>query len=417
MRERLNYFCFMHPRGVIKTITPREGAEPERNNADQKILLMATQECLSDSAFGRESNRSVEKPLSTLSESRKRSRGQTAEDKITMKIKSIFATLMLTAATVLPVSAAEITLLNVSYDPTRELWRDQNAAFIAKYEKQHPVDKLTINQSHGGSSTQARAVIDGLEADVTTLASFIDTDAIRTKGHLLKDGWQDTLPNKSRPYYSTIVFVVRKGNPKGIKDWPDIVKPGVQIITPNPKTSGNGYLSFFAAWGSVVTRGGSRQDATDYVTKLYKNVPVLDSGARGSTTTFVQKGIGDVHLAWENEANLEVQEAKGALDIVKPPVSLLCEPQVAVIDENVDRHQTREVAKEYLLFTYTDEGQEIYAKHFYRPSNEAILKKHEDIFGGIKLFSITDIAKDWLDAHKQLVGDGSVFDTIYKRKS
>lgn len=323
---------------------------------------------------------------------------------------------MLTAAAVLPGSAAEVTLLNVSYDPTRELWRDQNAAFIAKYEKEHPGDKLSIKQSHGGSSTQARAVIDGLEADVTTLASFIDTDAIRTKGKLLKDGWQDALPNKSRPYYSTIVFVVRKGNPKGIKDWPDIVNPGISVVTPNPKTSGNGYLSFFAAWGSVVTRGGSRQDAIDYVTKLYKNVPVLDSGARGSTTTFAQKGIGDVHLAWENEARLEVKEAKGALEIVKPPVSLLCEPQVAVIDENVDRHQTREVAKEYLLFTYTDEGQEIYAKHFYRPSNEAILKKHEDIFGGIKLFSITDIAKDWLDAHKQLVGDGSVFDAIYKPK-
>lgn len=323
---------------------------------------------------------------------------------------------MLTAAAVLPGSAAEVTLLNVSYDPTRELWRDQNAAFIAKYEKEHPGDKLSIKQSHGGSSTQARAVIDGLEADVTTLASFIDTDAIRTKGKLLKDGWQDALPNKSRPYYSTIVFVVRKGNPKGIKDWPDIVNPGISVVTPNPKTSGNGYLSFFAAWGSVVTRGGSRQDAIDYVTKLYKNVPVLDSGARGSTTTFAQKGIGDVHLAWENEARLEVKEAKGALEIVKPPVSLLCEPQVAVIDENVDRHQTREVAKEYLLFTYTDEGQEIYAKHFYRPSNEAILKKHEDVFGGIKLFSIADIAKDWLDAHKQLVGDGSVFDAIYKPK-
>ena len=314
-------------------------------------------------------------------------------------------------------SAKDIELLNVSYDPTRELWRDQNAAFIAKYEKEHPGDKLSIKQSHGGSSTQARAVIDGLEADVTTLASFIDTDAIRTKGKLIKDGWQDALPNKSRPYFSTIVFVVRKGNPKGIKDWPDLVKPGVSIITPNPKTSGNGYLSFFSAWGSVVTRGGSRQDAIDFVTKLYQNVPVLDSGARGSTTTFAQKGIGDVQLTWENEAHLAVQEAKGDLEIVKPPVSLLCEPQPAVIDANVDKHGTREVAKEYLLFTYTDEGQEIYAKHFYRPSNEAILKKHEDIFGGIKLFPITTIAKDWLDAHKQLVGDGSVFDSIYKPKS
>jgi sulfate/thiosulfate transport system substrate-binding protein len=333
-------------------------------------------------------------------------------------MKYIFNALTLLGLALASHTAAgkDIELLNVSYDPTRELWRDQNAAFIAKYEKEHPGDKLSIKQSHGGSSTQARAVIDGLEADVTTLASFIDTDAIRTKGHLLKDGWQDALPNKSRPYYSTIVFVVRKGNPKGIRDWPDIVKPGVSIVTPNPKTSGNGYLSFFAAWGSVITRGGSRQDAIDYVTKLYKNVPVLDSGARGSTTTFVQKGIGDVHLAWENEAHLEVQEAKGALEIVKPPVSLLCEPQVAVIDENVDRHGTREVAKEYLLSTYTDEGQEIYAKHFYRPSNEAVLNKHQDVFAGIKLFPITAIASDWLEAHKQLVADGSVFDTIYKPK-
>ena len=333
-------------------------------------------------------------------------------------MKNLYTFLIVTLAlgASLVASAKNIELLNVSYDPTRELWRDQNAAFTAKYEKEHPGDKLSIKQSHGGSSTQARAVIDGLEADVTTLASYIDTDAIRSKGNLLKDGWQDTLPNGSRPYFSTIVFVVRKGNPKGIKDWPDIVKPAVQIITPNPKTSGNGYLSFFAAWGSVVTRGGSRQAATDFVTKLYQNVPVLDSGARGSTTTFVQKGIGDVHLAWENEAHLEVNEAKGELEIVKPPVSLLCEPQVAVVDVNVDRHGTRDVAKEYLLFTYTDEGQEIYAKHFYRPSNEAVLKKHEDVFGGIKLFSITDIAKDWLDAHKQLVGDGSVFDAIYKPK-
>jgi sulfate/thiosulfate transport system substrate-binding protein len=336
---------------------------------------------------------------------------------ISKKHMKVLTSLTLILGLTLPTLAngGAVTLLNVSYDPTRELWRDQNAAF-AKYWKGKTGQDVTIKQSHGGSSTQARAVIDGLEADVTTLASFIDTDAIRTKSKLLKDGWQDALPNKSRPYYSTIVFVVRKGNPKGIKDWPDIVKPGISIVTPNPKTSGNGYLTFFAAWGSVVTRGGSRQDAIDYVTKLYKQVPVLDSGARGSTTTFVQKGIGDVHLAWENEAHLEVREAKGELQLVKPPLSLLCEPQPAVIDKNVDRHNTREVAKQYLLFTYTDEGQEIFAKHFYRPSNEAILKKHEGIFGGIKLFPITAIAKDWLDAHKQLIGDGGVFDTIYKPK-
>ena len=312
-------------------------------------------------------------------------------------------------------AASETTILNVSYDPTRELWRDINKNFAPRYEKEKGV-QVSIKQSHGGSSTQARAVIDGLDADVTTLASFLDTDAISKKG-LIKPGWVDRLPNRSRPYLSTIVFVVRKGNPKGIKDWPDLVKPGVAVITPNPKTSGNGYISFFAAWGSVVTRGGSRQDAIDYVTKLYKQVPVLDSGARGSTTTFVQKGIGDVHLAWENEAHLEVLEAKGALEIVLPPVSLLAEPQVAVVDANVDRRKTRDVAEAYLKYTYTDEAQEIFAKHFYRPSNEAILKKHLDVFNpSLKLFPITSIAKDWPDAHRQLVGDGSVFDSIYKPK-
>jgi len=310
-------------------------------------------------------------------------------------------------------AGGEVSLLNVSYDPTRELWRDLNANFTARYEKEKGV-KVNVKQSHGGSSTQARSVIDGLDADVTTLASFLDTDAIRKKG-LIKAGWVDRLPNKSRPYVSTIVFVVRKGNPKGIKDWPDLVKPGIAIVTPNPKTSGNGYISFFAAWGSVILRGGTRQQAIDYVTKLYQQVPVLDSGARGATTTFVQKKIGDVHLAWENEAYLEVREAKGALEVIVPPISILAEPQVAVVDANVDKKKTREVAEAYLKFTYSDEAQEIFAKHFYRPSNDAILKKHQDIFKpGLKLFAITEIAKDWPDAHKQLIGDGSVFDSIYK---
>jgi sulfate transport system substrate-binding protein len=328
----------------------------------------------------------------------------------------LIAAAVLTCATsVSGVASAgpEVTLLNVSYDPTRELWRDLNANFAGRYEKEKGV-KVNIKQSHGGSSTQARSVIDGLDADVTTLASFLDTDAIRKKG-LIKAGWVDRLPNKSRPYVSTIVFVVRKGNPKGIKDWPDLVKPGIAIVTPNPKTSGNGYISFFAAWGSVILRGGTRQQAIDYVTKLYQQVPVLDSGARGATTTFVQKKIGDVHLAWENEAYLEVREAKGALEVVVPPISILAEPQVAVVDANVDKKKTREVAEAYLKFAYTDEAQEIFAKHFYRPSNDAILKKHQDIFKpGLKLFPITDIAKDWPDAHKQLIGDGSVFDSIYK---
>jgi sulfate transport system substrate-binding protein len=274
---------------------------------------------------------------------------------------------------------------------------------------------LSIKQSHGGSSTQARAVIDGLEADVVTLASFLDTDAISKKG-LIKENWVNRLSDRSLPYYSTIVFVVRKGNPKGIKDWPDLVKPGVEIITPNPKTSGNGYLSFFTAWGSVVLRGGSREDAVKYVTKLYKQVPVLDSGARGATTTFVQKRIGDVHLAWENEAHREVQEAKGELELIYPPISIRAEPHVAVVDDNVDRKHTREVAEAYLKFLYTDEAQEIIAKHYYRAGNDAFLKKHTETFPDIRLFAITEIAKDFADAHKQFIGEGGVFDTIYKPK-
>src|SRR5262245_16732159 len=281
-------------------------------------------------------------------------------------------------------AGGEVALLNVSYDPTRELWRDMNANFAARYEKEKGV-RVNIKQSHGGSSTQARAVIDGLEADVVTIASIIDTDAISKKG-LIKKGWVDRLPNRSLPYFSTIVFVVRKGNPKGIKDWPDLVRPGIAVVTPNPKTSGNGYLSFFSAWGSVILRGGTRQQAIDYVTKLYQQVPVLDSGARGATTTFVQKRIGDVHLAGENEAHLEVREAKGNLEVIYPPISIRAEPHVAVVDANVDRHKTREVAEAYLKYTYTDDGQEIAAKHFYRPSNPAILKKHAATFPNIRMF-------------------------------
>jgi sulfate transport system substrate-binding protein len=327
-----------------------------------------------------------------------------------------------TSTTAGPASAAPtpapapktVELLNVSYDPTRELWRAINEKFVAQYKKDTGVD-VTIKQSHGGSSTQARAVIDGLDADVVTLASFLDTDAISKKG-LINPGWVDKLPNRSLPYTSTIVFVVRKGNPKGIKDWKDLIKPGVEIVTPNPKTSGNGYMSFFSAWGSVVTRGGSREDAVKFVTALYKQVPVLDSGARGATTTFVQKKIGDVHLAWENEAQLEVREAKGDLDLVYPPLSILAEPHVAVVDANVDRKQTREAAEAYLKYVYTDEAQEIVAQNFYRPYNEAILKKHADLFPEIKRFPITDIAKDFVDAHKQFIEEGGVFDAIYKPK-
>ncbi len=329
---------------------------------------------------------------------------------ISKLITFLFGSFLLSAAPAL----AQSTLLNVSYDPTREFWREINRNFISQYEKQLGT-RLSISQSHGGSSTQARAVIDGLEADVVTLASFLDTEAISKRG-LIKPDWLTRLPNRALPYTSTIVFVVRKGNPWNIADWPDLVKPGLQIITPNPKTSGNGYLSFFSAWGSVVVRGGSRDDAVKYVTQLYKQVPVLDSGARGATTTFVQRGIGDVHLAWENEAHLEVEESKGALEIVYPPISIQAEPHVAVVDETVDRKKTRAAAEAYLKYVYTDEAQEIAAKHFYRPSNVAILEMHRNVFPEIKLFPITAIAKDFPDAHKQFIGDGGVFDAIYKPK-
>ena len=309
-------------------------------------------------------------------------------------------------------TAHAVELLNVSYDPTRELWRQLNERFIAAYAKS-PGGQLTIRQSHGGSSAQARAVMDGLEADVVTLALEPDTDAIRKAG-LIADGWQKQLPNGSVPYTSTIVFVVRKGNPKGIKDWPDLVKPGTQVITPSPKTSGNGKLSFLAAWGSVVSRGGSEADALGYVTKLYKQVPVLDSGARGSTTTFAQKKLGDVHLTWENEARLEVQEAGGELEIVNPPTSILATPPVAVVDANAKRHGTEAAAKAYLEYLYTDDGQEIIAKNFYRPVKPEVLARHKADFPDVKLFPVTTVAKDWNDAFAKFFGEGKVFDSIYK---
>ena len=308
-------------------------------------------------------------------------------------------------------AVTEIELLNVSYDPTRELWRDLNERFIARYEQEAGVH-VTIDQSHGGSSTQARSVIDGLEADVVTLASIIDVDAIERSG-LIADGWVDELPDGSLPYYSTIVFVVRKGNPKAVRDWPDLVKPGVETITPNPKTSGNGYLSFFAAWGSVLLRGGSREEATEYVTQLYRQVPVLDSGARGASTTFVQKRIGDVHLAWENEAHLEVAEANGELEIVYPPISIRAEPHVAVVDGNVDRRGTREAAEAYLRFAYTDEAQEVIARHFYRPGNQEVLQRHAATFPDLQLFAVTEIAESFQAAHREFIAGGGVFDRIY----
>jgi sulfate/thiosulfate-binding protein len=312
------------------------------------------------------------------------------------------------------VRAESLELLNVSYDPTRELYRAINTAFTAQYKAQTGTE-LTIRQSHGGSGTQARAVVDGLEADVVTLAMWPDTNAIAKAG-LLPTDWTSTLPNNSLAYTSTIVFVVRKGNPKGIKDWPDVVKPGVEIVTPNPKTSGNGKLSFLAAWGSVTQRGGSDADALAFVKKLYEQTPVLDLGARAATTTFVQKKIGDVHLAWENEANLELKEANGAVEIVYPPISFFAEPHVAVVTKNAERKGTAAAAKAYLEFLYTPEGQEIIAKNFYRPTNPEVLAKYRASFPELQLFKIDAVAKNWDDASAKYFGDGGIFDSFYKPK-
>jgi sulfate transport system substrate-binding protein len=308
--------------------------------------------------------------------------------------------------------AGSVELLNASYDPTRELYRDLNEAFAKKHKAETGVD-VTVRQSHGGSGTQARAVIDGLEADVVTLALWGDTDALRRRG-LIPEGWDKRLPGDSLPYTSTIVFVVRKGNPQGLRDWPDLVRPGIKVITPNPKTSGNGKLSFLAAWGSAVKAGGGEAEAREYVRKLYGNVPVLDSGARGSTTTFSQKGIGDVHLTWENEARLEVAESAGALEIVYPKTSIRAEPYVTWVDKVVDRKGTRAVAEAYLRFLYTEPAQEIIAKHFYRPADPAVQKRHAADFPAIDLFPVTvTAAGGWGEAQEKFFAEGAIFDRIY----
>jgi sulfate transport system substrate-binding protein len=305
-----------------------------------------------------------------------------------------------------------VELLNVSYDPTRELWRDLNARFVPQYEQQTG-SRLEINQSHGGSSSQARSVNEGLEADVVTLALWSDTDILRQSG-LIAEGWEQRLPNHSLPYLSTIVFVVRKGNPKGIRDWADLVRPGVQVISPSPKTSGNGKLSFLAAWGAVLRGGGTEEQARDYVSRLYRQTPVLDAGARGATITFSQKKIGDVHLTWENEAHLEVAEGAGALEIVYPSRSIQAEPYVAVVDANVDRKGTRAAAEAYLQFLYTAEAQEIIAQHHYRPTHPDVRKKYADRLPAIELFTVTAVAGSWAEAQKKFFAEGGVFDQIYQ---
>jgi sulfate/thiosulfate-binding protein len=312
-----------------------------------------------------------------------------------------------------------VQLLNVSYDPTRELYQEFNAAFARDWQARTK-QSVRVQQSHGGSGAQARAVIDGLDADVVTLALGYDTDAVQQSG-LINAGWQSRLPQNSAPYTSTIVFLVRKGNPKGIKDWNDLIKPGVGVITPNPKTSGGARWNYLAAWeyakrqaGSPGDPGNSDAKAREFVATLYGNVPVLDSGARGATTTFVQRGIGDVLLTWENEAYLALAETKDQIEIVVPSISILAEPPVTVVDRVVDRKKTRAVAEAYLQFLYTPEGQEIVARHHYRPRDPDVAAKYAASFAAVKLFTIDEAFGGWQAAQKAHFADGGTFDQIYK---
>jgi len=313
------------------------------------------------------------------------------------------------------VQAAEITLLNVSYDPTRELYQDVNKAFAKEWEAKTK-DHVAIKQSHGGSGKQARSVIDGLEADVVTLALGYDIDALADKAKLLPENWQTRLPHNSSPYTSTIVFLVRKGNPKGVKDWPDLIKPGVSVIASNPKTSGGARWAYLGGWGYAYLNGGrSEAKAREYVSKLYKNVPVLDSGARGSTVTFAERGQGDVLLSWENEAYLALKEfGADKFEIVTPPQSILAEPPVSVVDKVVDKRGTRKVAEAYLQFLYSAEGQDIIARNFYRPSDAKVLAKYEKNFAKLKLFTLAETTGDWRKTQKTHFDDGGVFDQIYQ---
>jgi sulfate transport system substrate-binding protein len=312
--------------------------------------------------------------------------------------------------------AANVTLLNVSYDPTRELYKDINGAFAADWKKKTG-DDVTINMSHNGSGAQARAVIDGLDADVVTLALAADIDAISDKAKLLPKDWQKRLPQGSTPYTSTVVFLVRKGNPWKVKDWPDLVKPGIHVVTPNPKTSGGARWAYLAAWAyAEKAPGGNAEKAKAFVANLYKHVPVLDTGARGATTTFAQRGIGDVLLSWENEAHLALAESGGAdkYQIVYPSNSILAEPPVALVDKNVDRHKTRKVVEAYLQFLYTPQAQEIEAKDYYRARDQAVMKAHASQFPNIPLYTIDDVFGGWTKAQQVHFSDGGIFDQIYK---
>jgi sulfate transport system substrate-binding protein len=337
---------------------------------------------------------------------------------MTRRFRGLAATLGLSwalAAAAPPPALADKTLLNVSYDPTREFYADVNKAFAAAW-KEKTGETVTIQTSHGGSGAQARSVIDGLGADVVTLALAYDIDAIASQAKLLPADWQKRLPDNSSPYTSTIVFVVRKGNPKGIKDWPDLIRPDVKVIAPNPKTSGGARWAYLAAWGAALKANGDDEAKTrDFVAKLYRNVPILDSGARGSTITFAQRRQGDVLLAWENEAYLVAQEmGKDKFDIVAPSVSILAEPPVAVVDANADKRGTRQVAEAYLQFLYTPAGQELAAKHHYRPRSPEVAARHKDSFAKVSLFTIDEAFGGWTKAQKAHFADGGVFDQIYQ---
>ncbi len=333
----------------------------------------------------------------------------------TLLSASVVATFALAASGV--VLAQSTTLLNVSYDPTRELYQDFNAAF-AKHWKATGGGNVAIRQSHGGAGKQARAVIDGLEADVVTLALAYDIDAISEHAKLFPADWQKRLPSNSSPYTSTIVFLVRKGNPKQIKDWSDLAKPGIDVITPNPKTSGGARWNYLAAWGYALKQpGGDEEKAKDLVRKIYQNVKVLDSGARGSTTTFVERGIGDVFISWENEAFLALKElGPGKFEIVVPSLSILAEPPVTVVDKVVDKRGTRKVAEAYLQYLYSEEGQDIAGKHFYRPRSPKAAEKYKDQFVKVELFTIDDVFGGWQTAQKTHFSDGGVFDQIYTKR-
>ncbi|QKE65000.1 sulfate ABC transporter substrate-binding protein [Aquipseudomonas campi] len=325
-----------------------------------------------------------------------------------------FALAALASALITGPAAAATEILNVSYDPTRELYQEFNAAFNKHWTAQGK-EAVTVQQSHGGSGKQARAVIDGLRADVVTLALAGDIDELNKLGKLIPADWQSRLPQSSTPYTSTIVFLVRKGNPEGIKDWDDLVKPGVEVITPNPKTSGGARWNFLAAWAFAQQKYGSEAKAQEFVEKLYKNVPVLDTGARGSTITFVNNQIGDVLLAWENEAFLALKEQGGdQFEIVAPSLSILAEPPVAVVDKNVDKKGTREVATAYLNYLYSEEGQRIAAKNFYRPRNEAVAAEYAKQFPQLKLVTIDQDFNGWKTAQPKFFNDGGIFDQIYQ---